>query len=285
MVPKDLPVFSGDSRRGSTGGGGLREKPGGKFFRLVRGKKGRVEAAHGVHGGGNTVYAVLLYIKDGLGDPGGPGFNLINPRRQGFLIAKGTEDVPKTGIAQDHNHHVETGDTHKVGVREVDQEKPGAGYIVRPFSGGHVFGIDLRGKTVEPVHGIKEIFYGTKGAAAVPFKKKAENTYPKGDKVEVNIDPPGDKGDQGVQGMIHRSNGDTAGKKDGLILQKEKIGKNRPDTSYSGSPQDWIEHNFEHRNKRGLFPRGFVFLFRHTSSPCLLFMINLPGIILYKGTY
>jgi hypothetical protein len=81
--------------------------------------------------------------------------------------------------------------------------------------------------------------------------------------------------------MIHRSNGDTTGKKDGFILQKEKIGKNRPDTSYSGSPQDRIEHNFEHRNKRGLFPRGFIFPFCHTSSPCLLFMINLLSIILY----
>jgi hypothetical protein len=267
MVPKDLPVFSGDSRRNSTDRGGLREKPGGKFLRLTGGKEGRVEAAHGVHGGGNTVYAVLLYIKDGLGDPGGPGFNLINLRCQGFLIPKGTEDIPKTGIAQDHHHHVEAGDTHKVGVREVYQEKPGTGYIVGPFSGGHIFGIDLRGKTVESVHGIEKIFYGPKGAAAVLFKKKAENAYPKGDKVEVNIDPSGDKGDQFVQGMIHRSNGDTAGKKDGFILKKEKIGKNRPDTSYSGSPQEGIEHNFEHRNKRGLFPRGFVFPFCHQARP------------------
>jgi hypothetical protein len=167
-----------------------------------------------------------------------------------------------------------------MGVHEVDQEKPGTGYIVRPLSGGHIFGIDLRGKTIEPVHGIKKILYGIKGAAAVPFKKKAENTYPKGDKVEVHIDPPGDKGDHFVQGMIHQSNGDTARKKDGLILEKEKIGKNRPDTFYSGSPQDRVNHNFEHRNKRGLFPRGFIFSFHYTSSPCLLFMINLPGIIL-----
>jgi hypothetical protein len=156
-----------------------------------------------------------------------------------------------------------------MGVREVDQEEPGTGYIVRPLGGGHVFGIDLRGKTVEAVHGIKKILYGIKGTAAVPFEKKAEYAYPKGDKVEVHIDPPGDKGDQGVQGMIHPGNGDTTGKKNGLILEKEKIGKNRPDTVYSGSPQDRIDHNVEHRNKRGLFPRGFIFSFCHTNAPCL----------------
>jgi hypothetical protein len=121
---------------------------------------------------------------------------------------------------------METGDAHKVGVQKVDQKELRVQYIERAAGGGHVFGIDLCGKAVEMVHGIDKILYGLEGAAAVPAEEKAQNAYPEGRKILVNIDPPGDEGDLFVQGMIHRGNGDAARKEGCPVLQKEKVAKN-----------------------------------------------------------
>ncbi|GHV73304.1 hypothetical protein AGMMS49940_06060 [Spirochaetia bacterium] len=122
--------------------------------------------------------------------------------------------------------------------------------------GGHVFGIDLRSKTVDTVHGIDKVLCRLDGAAAVPAEKKAQDAYPEGGKIMVYIDPPGVERDCCVQGMIHLAHGNAPRQQGRPVLQEEEVAEDRCDASDTRPAQDRIGKNHQQRNGGGMFFEG-----------------------------
>jgi hypothetical protein len=144
-----------------------------------------------------------------------------------------------------------------MGIRSMDEHKPGMGKIPGPVCGGQVLRIHLSGIGIEPAHGINKIQGRTNPLSMVGPQQKPHEPYPKGDKVKVPCYPPGAKGYGRIQGVIHRGNGNQSGKEGGLVLEKEEIVKNGFKAPDSCIPQQWIGGYFKQGKTQGFFSNGF----------------------------
>jgi hypothetical protein len=117
---------------------------------------------------------------------------------------------------------MEAGNTHKMGIRRMDEDEPEAAEIPGPAGGGEIPGIYLRCKGIEPAHGINKIAKKPFPSGPVPVEDKAGYSDPKEGEIQIDSYPFGEKGDFGIQGMIYPGDGD--GTQQGrLVLEKEKI--------------------------------------------------------------
>jgi hypothetical protein len=135
---------------------------------------------------------------------------------------------------------MEAGNTHEVGINQMDQQKPGPLDIKGPLGGGKIFPVNLPGKGVEGPHGFKKMLYVFVGPAAVYPEQKTKGPDPEGRKIQVHADPGGEKGNFAVQRVIHRGNGDSPRKQGGPVLAKEKIPKDGEDTFKRRLPERGI---------------------------------------------
>jgi hypothetical protein len=149
---------------------------------------------------------------------------------------------------------MEAGDAHKVGVYQVNKQESGSGQIPGAAGSGKMFGVYLRGKTVEPPHAFKEIPDRFQGLPAVPFQEEAQHTHPESDKIQVYRDLPGSKGYVYVQGMIHLGHRDAARKQGGFILKKEEVVYDGTNTAKGGPAEESGPHYLQYCPRQGSLP-------------------------------
>jgi hypothetical protein len=132
---------------------------------------------------------------------------------------------------------MEAGDTHEMGINQVDQEKPGPLDVKGPLGGGKIFPVNFCGKGVEGPHGFKKVLRLFIGPAAVYPELETDGPDPEGGKIQVYADPGGEEGDFFVQFVVHRRHGDSSRQQGGPVLAKEKIAKNGTDAFERRLPQ------------------------------------------------
>jgi hypothetical protein len=126
----------------------------------------------------------------------------------------------------------------------MDEDKPEAAKIPGPAGGGEVPGIYLRGKGINPAHGINKIPKKPFPPGPVPVKDKAGYPDPKGSKIQIRSYPSGKEGNFAVQGMIHPGNGDGA-PQGRLVLEQEKVIDDPLKTPEAGLSERGVKNRFK----------------------------------------
>jgi hypothetical protein len=121
---------------------------------------------------------------------------------------------------------MQAGNAHKMRIHHVYQKETRAGYIKRPLCCGKVLFINAGGKGIETSHRSDKIIHGRQRSAAVTAEKKRNRPYPEINKVKVNRNPRGDKGNLFIKRMIYFCYGYSSGQEGGAELAIEKIVKN-----------------------------------------------------------
>jgi hypothetical protein len=114
----------------------------------------------------------------------------------------------------------------------MNDGKPGPAYVERTISSREILSIYFRRERVEPSHRIKQVKNRFLRTPPVGFKEKAHNPYPESDKIQVNGNAAGAKGDTFVQRVAHTGNRHTARKQRRPVLEKEKITEDRRNTTH-----------------------------------------------------
>jgi hypothetical protein len=152
---------------------------------------------------------------------------------------------------------MEAGDTHKMGIRGMDEYKPRMLKIPGPVGGRQIFRIHLSGQGIEPAHRINKIQGRTNPRATVGPQQKSDEPYPKGDKVKIPGYPPRAEGYGRIQGVIHGGNGNQSGKERGLVLEQEEMVKNGFYAPDSRAPQRRMGGYFKQGKPQGCFGHRF----------------------------
>jgi hypothetical protein len=75
----------------------------------------------------------------------------------------------------------------------------------------------------------------------VAYAKKTRYAYPKTDKIKINSNKSGVKGNKAVQTMFNIGYGNFPGKQNGPVLEQKKIGKNDRYTANSQEEKAWMK--------------------------------------------
>jgi hypothetical protein len=137
----------------------------------------------------------------------------------------------------DNHHNVKAGNTHKMRVQRVNDGKTGPAYVERPAGGREILSIYFRRETVKPPQRFQKIKNRFFRPPSVGFKEKTHNPYPERDKVQINGDTAGGKGNAFVQPVIHPGNRYAAGEQGRPVLEEKKIVENRRDAAQYGFAQ------------------------------------------------
>jgi hypothetical protein len=153
---------------------------------------------------------------------------------------------------------MEAGDAHKMGVEQVNNpeaEFPAPG----PAGGGKVVLIDPHGGGVQFRDGINKIRRQGCALLSVTGTEKSRDADPERDKIQVDPDKAGIKGDPFIQFMLRPGYGYSAGKEGGTELKEEKIFQDNQNTAKAPAQKQGMDKYLQYGKGHPLVIHSVLF--------------------------